>query len=457
MAVEVPMPRLSDTMEQGTIARWLKQEGDRFAAGDVIAEIDTDKATMDLQAYDDGVLLKILVGEGESADLGTPIAWIGEEGEAVPEGAGGDGAPQTAPAPPEAEQDDSTEPEAGGGEPEAGVGEPAPSEAGGGEAETATGERAPSQEPEPPPAPEARAAVGDELRASPIARRIAAEAGLDLRELAGKGSGPDGRIVKVDVERALQARGGAARAAEPSAEPTPSPGRPPSAEDETVEATPMLRAVARRMSESKATVPHFYLDAEIDMGRALEMREELNQALADEGEKVSVNDLVVRAAALALIENPKFHRSWHDGSFVLHKSAHVGIAVALDDGLIVPVLRSVEQKSLREIARESRDLVERAREGKLKQSEIEGGTFTVSNLGMFGIPSFSAVVNLPEPGILAVGATVERPVVQDDAVVIRPIMTVTLSVDHRATSGAEGARLLESIRRHLEQPLLLVA
>ena len=211
------------------------------------------------------------------------------------------------------------------------------------------------------------------------------------------------------------------------------------------------------MSESKATVPHFYLDAEIDMGRALELREELNQALAGEDEKISVNDLVVRAAALALIENPKFHRSWHDGTLVLHKSAHVGIAVALDEGLIVPVLRSVEQKSVREIARESRDLVERARAGKLKQSEIEGGTFTVSNLGMFGIPSFSAVVNPPEPGILAVGAAVKRAVVRDDAVQIRPIMAVTLSVDHRATSGAEGARLLESIRRRLEQPVLLLS
>ncbi|HJX75493.1 MAG TPA: 2-oxo acid dehydrogenase subunit E2, partial [Gaiella sp.] len=224
-----------------------------------------------------------------------------------------------------------------------------------------------------------------------------------------------------------------------------------------VDASPMLRAVARRMSESKATVPHFYLDAEIDMGRALELRAELNQALADEDEKISVNDLVVRAAALALVENPKFHRSWRDGKLVLHKSAHVGIAVAVDDGLIVPVLRSVEQKSVREIARGSRDLVERARTGKLKQPEIEGGTFSVSNLGMFGIPSFSAVVNPPEPGILAVGAAVKRAVVVEDAVQIRPIMDVTLSVDHRATSGAEGARLLASIKRLLEQPVLLLA
>jgi pyruvate dehydrogenase E2 component (dihydrolipoamide acetyltransferase) len=435
MAVEVPMPRLSDTMEQGTVARWVKHEGDHVVAGDVIAEIDTDKATMDLTAYEDGVLLKILVGEGESADLGTPIALIGAEGEEVPETASGGNAPSQA-APRETRPEETRA------------------------AEPSRRERARSERRESP-GPQAGGEAAAELKASPIARRIAADAGLDLRELAGKGSGPDGRIVKADVERALgtRDRAGGATAKPPTDERAPSPGAPPPAEEEeeVVDASPMLRAVARRMSESKATVPHFYLDAEIDMGRALELRAELNQALADEDEKISVNDLVVRAAALALVENPKFHRSWRDGKLVLHKSAHVGIAVAVDDGLIVPVLRSVEQKSVRAIARESRDLVERARTGKLKQPEIEGGTFSVSNLGMFGIPSFSAVVNPPEPGILAVGAAVKRAVVVDDAVQIRPIMDVTLSVDHRATSGAEGARLLASITRLLEQPVLLLA
>jgi pyruvate dehydrogenase E2 component (dihydrolipoamide acetyltransferase) len=434
MAVEVPMPRLSDTMEQGTVARWVKHEGDHVVAGDVIAEIDTDKATMDLTAYEDGVLLKILVGEGESADLGTPIALIGAEGEEVPETAsGGNGPSQAAPRETRPEETRAAEPS---------------------RRERARSERRES------PGPQAGGEAAAELKASPIARRIAADAGLDLRELAGKGSGPDGRIVKADVERALgtRDRAGGATAKPPTDERAASPGAPPPAEEEeVVDASPMLRAVARRMSESKATVPHFYLDAEIDMGRALELRAELNQALSGEDEKISVNDLVVRAAALALVENPRFHRSWRDGKLVLHKSAHVGIAVAVDDGLIVPVLRSVEQKSVREIARESRDLVERARTGKLKQPEIEGGTFSVSNLGMFGIPSFSAVVNPPEPGILAVGAAVKRAVVVDDAVQIRPIMDVTLSVDHRATSGAEGARLLASITRLLEQPVLLLA
>jgi pyruvate dehydrogenase E2 component (dihydrolipoamide acetyltransferase) len=372
---------------------------------------------MELTAFDDGVLLKILVGEGESAELGAPIALIGNEGEQVPETPAG-AAPPLEPEPREEEPPQAERRESAG---------PAPT----------------------------TAQAGAEAKASPIARRMAAEAGLDLRGLAGKGSGPDGRIVKVDVERAL-AGGAAAQPAAPS--PTSAVQAPAaSAEDEIVDASPMLRAVARRMSEASATVPHFYLNAEIDMSRALELREELNQALAAAGEKVSVNDLVVRAAALGLLENPKFHRSWHDGKLILHRSAHVGIAVALDDGLIVPVVRSVEQKSVREIARESRDLAERARGGKLKQTEIEGGTFTVSNLGMFAIPSFGAIVNPPEPGILAVGASVKRAVVEEDVVRIRPIMEVTLSVDHRATSGADGARLLASIKRLLEQPVLLLA
>lgn len=404
------MPRLSDTMEQGTVARWLKHEGDRVVAGDVLAEIDTDKATMELTAYEDGVLLRILVGEGESAELGAPIALLGAEGEEMPEVAVQQGADRER--------------------------EPTPPQ--------------PREPPDRPPPDETSAT---ELRASPIARRMAAAAGLDLRELAGKGTGPDGRIVKVDVERALGTGAVEPRPALPAAP----VATPPAHEDDVVDATPMLRAVARRMSEAKTTVPHFYLDQEIDMGAALELREELNRALADRKEKVSVTDLLVRATALALLESPRFHRSWHDGKLVLHRSAHVGVAVALDDGLIVPVLRSAERKSVREIARESRDLVERARAGTLRQEEIEGGTFTISNLGMFGIPRFSAVVNPPEPGILAVGATVRRAVVVDDEVRIRPIMAVTLSVDHRATSGAEGARLLESIKRLLEQPVLLLA
>jgi pyruvate dehydrogenase E2 component (dihydrolipoamide acetyltransferase) len=417
MSEELTMPRLSDTMEEGTIGRWLKQEGESFHEGDVIAEIETDKATMDFQAYDDGTLLKILVADGESAPLGAPIAIVGAEGEAVP-------AAEVAPA----------------------AAQPA-SEGNGATAGSAVADA--------PPVPAAPAAGdGEGLRASPIARRMADAAGLDLRTLAGTGTGPDGRIVKADVERALQS-------ATPAAAPTPATPAPPpaaiAAEDEVRELTPMLKAVAKRMGESKSTVPHFYVTSEIDMTRAFELRAELNAALADAGEKVSVNDLIIRACAQSLMQHPQAHRSYVDGRHVYHAHVHVGIAVALDDGLIVPVLRDADTKGVRQIAAEARDLVGRAREGKLRQTEIEGGTFTVSNMGMFDVAAFSAIINPPESTILAVSSTIERAVFRDGGVVPRKIMSVTLSCDHRACSGADGARLLQTVKRHLEAPTLLLA
>jgi pyruvate dehydrogenase E2 component (dihydrolipoamide acetyltransferase) len=430
MSEELTMPRLSDTMEQGTIGRWLKREGESFREGDVIAEIETDKATMDFQAYEDGTMLKILVGDGESAALGAPIAIVGAEGEEVTVDA--------TPAPAAAEAN------------------------GDGAAATAD---APTMI-VPPPAAEERAAApaGGEagaLRASPIARRMADAAGFDLRTLAGKGTGPDGRIVKADVERALDGAAPAVAEAAPAVAPAPAPAAAaaslPGEGDELRELTPMLKAVARRMGESKATVPHFYVSSEIDMTRALGLRAELNEALADAGEKVSVNDLIVRACAQALVLHPQAHRSYADGRHVYHAHAHAGIAVALDDGLIVPVLRDADAKTVRQLAAETRDLVGRAREGKLRQSEIEGGTFTVSNLGMFDVAAFSAIINPPESTILAVSSIVDRAVVHDGAVVPRQIMSVTLSCDHRACSGADGARLLQTVKRHLEAPTLLLA
>ncbi len=430
MSEELTMPRLSDTMEQGTIGRWLKREGESFREGDVIAEIETDKATMDFQAYEDGTMLKILVGDGESAALGAPIAIVGAEGEEVTVDA--------TPAPAAAEAN------------------------GDGAAATAD---APTMI-VPPPAAEEQAAApaGGEagaLRASPIARRMADAAGFDLRTLAGKGTGPDGRIVKADVERALDGAAPAVADAAPAVAPAPAPTAAaaslPGEGDEVRELTPMLKAVARRMGESKATVPHFYVSSEIDMTRALALRAELNEALADAGEKVSVNDLIVRACAQALVLHPQAHRSYVDGRHVYHAHAHAGIAVALDDGLIVPVLRDADAKTVRQLAAETRDLVGRAREGQLRQSEIEGGTFTVSNLGMFDVAAFSAIINPPESTILAVSSIVERAVVHDGAVVPRQIMSVTLSCDHRACSGADGARLLQTVKRHLEAPTLLLA
>jgi pyruvate dehydrogenase E2 component (dihydrolipoyllysine-residue acetyltransferase) len=438
MATEIPMPRLSDTMERGTVARWAKKEGDSIAEGDVLADIETDKATMELESYENGVLLKILVQEGESAELGAPIALVGEAGETVE-------APQPngdAPATPTA---DAPAPAA---EPGAGASEPPKTEA------PKTERAAPAARPAP------QANGGGELRASPIARRMAADAGLDLRPLAGRGSGPDGRIVKVDVER-LAAEGSSARAA--SAPPTTARSAPPPAPVpgawegvEGTKPTGMQRAVARRMTESKQNVPHFYLQSEVDMTRAIELRREINRSLGEGGTKVSINDLIIRACAVSLIEHPQFHRSWLGDRIVHHEHAHIGIAVALDDGLIVPVLRDADRMTLTEIAAATKDIVARARSGKVRQHEIEGGTFTVSNLGMFGVTSFEAIINPPEPGILAVGRTIERPVIVDGQVVARPIMAVTLSVDHRAASGADGARLLQAIVRRLEGGVTLL-
>ena len=424
MSEELTMPRLSDTMEEGRIGRWLKREGDSFREGDVIAEIETDKATMEFQAYDDGTVLRIIVDDGQTAALGAPIAIVGEAGEEV--------ADAPAEKEPAAAAEPEPEPATSGSDPNVAAAPPAPAPQGNGKAEV--------------------------LRVSPIARRMADTAGLDLRSLAGKGSGPDGRIVKADVERALQ---GATPVPGTDVAPAPEPSPPavsaPGEGDEVRELSPMLKAVARRMTESKTTVPHFYVSSEIDMTRALQLRKELNEALADSGEKVSVNDLIVRASAQALVQHPQAHRSYVDGTHVYHAHAHVGIAVALDDGLIVPVLRDADTKSLRQIAVEARDLAERARAGKLRQREIEGGTFTVSNMGMLGVSAFAAIINPPESTILAVSATIQRPVVRDGAVAVGDIMSVTLSCDHRACSGADGARLLQTVKRHLEAPTLLLA
>jgi pyruvate dehydrogenase E2 component (dihydrolipoamide acetyltransferase) len=424
MADELVMPRLSDTMERGTIARWIKQEGDAFKNGDVLAEIETDKALMELSAYDDGVILKVLVPDGGEAELGAPIAITGVAGEEVPAEL------LTAPA--------------------ATVVEPSP------ESPSESSEAAPATTPAV-----AAATSSTEVRASPIARKLASENGIDLRVLAGKGSGPEGRIVKVDVERLVgkvAPAGGAALA--PTTGPTPAPAKSvPAAlagEVRIEKPSSMLKAIAQRMGESNGPIPHFYVESKIDMEKALELRKDLNDALAGEV-KVSVTDMIIRACALALKENPDVHRSWVAEGLAYHSHANVGIAVALDEGLIVPVVRHADELSLVEIARSSQDLAERARSGRLLQAEIEGGTFTVSNLGMFGVTRFMAIINPPEPAILAVGATVDTPVVRDGEVVVRPIMTVTLSCDHRATSGAGGAQLLQSLKRCLEQPVLLMA
>ncbi|HSS55630.1 MAG TPA: dihydrolipoamide acetyltransferase family protein [Gaiellales bacterium] len=426
MSEELVMPRLSDTMEEGTIGRWLVHEGDAFAAGDVLAEIETDKATMEFQAYDAGTVLRILVGDGETVALGAPIAIVGAEGETADEAASaGNGA--TTP-PPQGEAAAEPEPKA-----------------------------APARKPSKSSS-KAKAAAGNgsrataALRVSPIARRMADEAGIDLAAMAGRGSGPEGRVVKADVERLISS----GELTRPAAADAPPATQSAPAGGEIRELTPMLKAVATRMAQSKQSVPHFYVESEIDMTRAMQLRAELNSGLADSGDKISVNDLIVRASALALIQHPQAHRSYVDGMHVYHAHANIGIAVALDDGLIVPVLNEADTKPVREISRETRDLAGRARAGKLKQREIEGATFSVSNLGMFDVANFEAIINPPESAIIAVGATVDRPVVVDGEIVVHKIMRVTLSCDHRACSGADGAKLLLTIKQLLQSPSLLL-
>jgi pyruvate dehydrogenase E2 component (dihydrolipoamide acetyltransferase) len=424
MSEELVMPRLSDTMEEGTIGRWLVHEGDAFAAGDVLAEIETDKATMEFQAYDAGTVLRILVGDGETVALGAPIAIVGAEGESTDEAASaGNGATAAAPQ----EQAAEPEPKAAPSRKQAKSSSKAKAAAGNGSGATAA------------------------LRVSPIARRMADEAGIDLAAMAGRGSGPEGRVVKADVERLISS-GELTRQAGPD---VPAAASAPG-EAEIRELTPMLKAVAARMTQSKQTVPHFYVESEIDMTRAMQLRAELNSGLADAGDKISVNDLIVRASALALIQHPQAHRSYVDGKHAYHAHANIGIAVALDDGLIVPVVDEADTKSVREISRETRDLAGRARAGKLKQPEIEGATFSVSNLGMFDVANFEAIINPPESAIIAVGATVDRPAVVDGEIAVRKIMRVTLSCDHRACSGADGAKLLQTIKQLLQSPSLLL-
>ncbi|RKS68824.1 pyruvate dehydrogenase E2 component (dihydrolipoamide acetyltransferase) [Actinomadura pelletieri DSM 43383] len=429
---EILMPRLSDTMEEGVISSWQKQPGDEVAVGDVIVDIETDKAVMEYEAYEAGVLEKILVAEGETAAIGAPIAVIAPAGGARP--TADSAAPATAP------------------EPEA---KPEPEPV----AET------PASAPAPAPAarPSGGAASDRASRppSSPLARRLARDHGIDLGTL--NGSGPGGRIVRADIESAI--RDGAAAPASspaPSAAPSPAPAAAPvaarAADDPDVEAVPLNRfrkVAARRLTESKREAPHFYLNREVDAEPLLAFRATVNEALAPA--KVSVNDLIVKAVATALREHPAVNVSYTEENLLFHRRVHVGIAVAVEDGLLVPVIKDADRKSVSEIGRETRELAGKARDGKLTLAEMSGGTFSVSNLGMFGVSSFSAVINPPEAAILAVGAVRDEPVVRDGQVVPGKRMTVTLSVDHRATDGATGARFLDRLATLLQNPLLIVA
>jgi len=436
---EVVMPRLSDSMEEGTILQWLKKVGDEIAVGDELVEIETDKANMAYESDVAGTLSEIVAQEGATVPIGQVIARVGDSGEgpaarsAGPDAAGDPPPPAVAeassgavpPAAPPAEEDAET-----AGAPTAGATAPAES---------------PSSVPEAP-------AVGDGHRpkVSPVARRMAKEKGLDLKQL--EGSGPGGRIVKADVERAASSAGGAAVGVTAATGPAAETAK---GQVDYQDLTKTQQVIARRMAESKATAPHFYLEAEIDTSRAVEARARI-KAAAGEGEVVpSFNDMVVKACAIALREHPRANGAYRDGRFELYSRVNVGIAVAAEDALIVPTLFDADRKGLRQIASESRTLAGKVRDGQITPPELSGATFTVSNLGMFGIDRFSAVINPPQAAILAVGAIVERPVVRDGEIATAQLMKVDLACDHRILYGAPAAEFLARVRALLEEPVSL--
>jgi pyruvate dehydrogenase E2 component (dihydrolipoamide acetyltransferase) len=452
MATQVVMPKLSPTMEEGQIARWLKQEGDKVSMGEPLAEIDTDKATMEMQALSSGVLRKILIKEGESAPLGQMIAVIGEPDEDISALLKqSDSGAQTQAASQAPAQSDKTE-----------------------KVEAADGQKPQAQSPQS--AQPAMTASGNGARSatdngqtsgrlivSPLAARMAAEAGINLRSLTG--SGPGGRIIKRDIEAAMsssqEAEAGASqapqrrlRAVQPGTQPAQAPmveGASPYRDEPT---SVMRQTIARRLVTSIGPVPHFFLTTEIEMDRVVEMRRSVNEL--DPELKISINDVIIKAAAAALIQHPQVNASFQDRNLRYYERADIGVAVAIEDGLITPVVRSADRKSLSQIASEVRELAERARSRKLLPEEYTGATFSISNLGMLGIDEFTAVINPPEAAILAVGAVTPKPVVRDGQVVVRQMMRVTMSCDHRVVDGATGARFLQTFKRLLENPLLMI-
>jgi pyruvate dehydrogenase E2 component (dihydrolipoamide acetyltransferase) len=431
MPIEILMPALSPTMTEGNVTKWLKREGEEVHSGDVLAEIETDKATMEFEAVDDGRLGKILVPDGaQGIKVNQPIALLLGEGEDASALEKLDvSAPQTVTAPPA---------------------------------------QAPAKARSAPEAPPAPARGNGRIFASPLARRMAQQAGLDLAAITG--SGPQGRVVKADIEAALSADRGVPAITRPVVQPQPAPlaapaaapalskervlalaGNPPYTERPL---TAMRRVIARRLTESKQTVPHFYLTVDCEIDELLKFRAELNGK--SDAYRISVNDFVIRAAALALRQVPAANASWSDEAILLWDTVDIAVAVALEDGLITPIVKSADRKGLATIANETKDLAARARAGKLKLEEFQGGTFSISNLGMFGVRDFAAVINPPHGGILAVGAGEQRPIVKNGALAIATVMSCTLSCDHRAVDGAVGAQFLAALKKLIEDPLTML-
>ncbi|MBI4513053.1 MAG: 2-oxo acid dehydrogenase subunit E2 [Gemmatimonadetes bacterium] len=440
MATRIVMAKLSPTMEEGRILRWMKQEGEPVQMGEPVVEVETDKANMEVQAMGAGALRKILVAEGETVPTGALLGVVAEPDEDIEAilseaGAGSAGAAEAGVAgPPKPAPREGAAARAGGADskPAAGAGVGA---AGAPQAAPAAPTATAVAEPAAPPAAPSRKA---RPRASPLARRLAAESGLEVAAIAG--TGPGGRVVKRDIEAALRESAEVAGAEPPY---------------ERVELTQIRKTIARRMPESLGPIPHYYLTTEVDMERALMLREELNAEEDESGVRISVNDILVKVAAQALVLHPEVNVGFAGDHIRRYTRADIGIAVALDDGLITPVLRNAQAKGLRQIAEESRVLIERARARRLTPEEYSNATFTISNLGMFEIDEFTAVINPPGATILAVGAVREKPVVVEGEIEVRKRMRVTLSCDHRVVDGATGARFLQTFRKMLENPLYL--
>ncbi len=438
MPIEILMPALSPTMTEGNLAKWHKREGDEVKAGDVLAEIETDKATMEVEAVDEGTLGRILVPEGaQGVKVNAPIALLLDEGE---DKSALDQATRSKPAAAPQASKPLTIAQA----------EPAPTPPAAGPAPAT---------PTPPsatlPATPAARVEGERVFASPLAKRMAAQGGLDLGRLAG--TGPHGRIVKADIDAAL-ARGPTPEApARPAATPAAAPGAPPLAGVPPFIEQPhtnIRKTIARRLTEAKREQPHFYLTIDCEIDKLLEIRKELN-ARSDKY-KLSVNDFVIRASALALMQVPAANAAWTEQAVRLYQSADISVAVAIPAGLITPIVRGAERKGLAAISNEMKDLAQRAREGKLKPEEYQGGTFSISNMGMYGIREFAAVINPPQGAILAVGAGEQRPIVRGGALAIATVMTCTLSVDHRVVDGVIGAEFLAAFKRLIEDPLTML-
>jgi pyruvate dehydrogenase E2 component (dihydrolipoamide acetyltransferase) len=484
MPEEIVMPRLSDTMQEGTISRWVKQEGEEVKTGDVLMEVETDKATLELNSYHDGKLARILIGDGGTAPVGTVVGILTRPGESLPADAPAgssngaaappatppEAAPQAAPAAPAAQEPQETRAAAAPPQPP----QTAPDE--GAPAQSAPAPGAPAQE-----APAQTGAAPEAVKASPLARIMAEGAGVDLRRIAGRGSGPGGRIVRADVEALLQEApqetpapaaetpAGATAPAAPGVAPAPGAHQPgpapaPAPEGQEFEDRPLSRmraGIARNIGLSKPGIPHIYLTTDVEVDALLALRKQLNEAVGEDPRaRISVNDLVLKGAALALRAYPDLN-AW----FVtepapprvrVFRRINIGVAVSVEGGLLVPVLRDVDTTSLATLAREAKDAYERVKANKPRPDEYSGGTFTVSNLGQWGIDEFQAVINPPQAGILAVGAAAPKAVVRDGEVTVRTVMRVTISSDHRVVDGVYTAEFLQEFKRLIETPFSLV-